>query len=117
MRGDLPGAAGGPPARHGGVHRGISSIPRDSAPISTGCWMPLATCPIKGQRYHLLSRGVNLTVEGKQALKLLFGANKRLNRAYLASTKLSGFSASTLGVVASRKKPCWVSRQNALSPD
>jgi len=38
---------------------------------------------IKGQRYHLLSRWENLTVEGKQALKLLFRANKRLNKAYL----------------------------------
>ena len=38
---------------------------------------------IKGQRYHLLSRWENLTVEGKQALKRLFRANRRLNKAYL----------------------------------
>ena len=38
---------------------------------------------IKGQKYTLLSRWENLTTEGKQALKLLFQANKRLNKAYL----------------------------------
>jgi transposase len=38
---------------------------------------------IKGQRYNLLSREENLTTEGKQALKLLFRANKRLHTAYL----------------------------------
>jgi transposase len=38
---------------------------------------------IKGQRYALLSRWRNLTLEGKRALKLLFKANKRLNTAYL----------------------------------
>ena len=38
---------------------------------------------IKGQRYNLLSREENLTTAGKQALKLLFRANKRLHTAYL----------------------------------
>jgi transposase len=38
---------------------------------------------IKGQKYNLLSRWENLTIEGKQALKLLFRANRRLNKAYL----------------------------------
>ena len=38
---------------------------------------------IKGQKYNLLARWENLTIEGKQALKLLFGANRRLNKAYL----------------------------------
>lgn len=38
---------------------------------------------IKGQKYHLLSRAENLTLEGKQSLKLLLTANKRLNTAYL----------------------------------
>ena len=38
---------------------------------------------IKGQRYNLLSRWENLTLKGKQALKLLFRANRRLNKAYL----------------------------------
>ena len=38
---------------------------------------------IKGQKYNLLSRWENLTIKGKQALKLLFGANRRLNKAYL----------------------------------
>ena len=38
---------------------------------------------IKGQRYNLLSRRENLTTEGRQALRLLFRANKRLHMAYL----------------------------------
>ena len=38
---------------------------------------------IKGQKYNLLSRWENLTIGGKQALKLLFRANRRLNKAYL----------------------------------
>jgi transposase len=38
---------------------------------------------IKGQRYNLLSRWENLTTEGRQALRLLFRANKRLHTAYL----------------------------------
>ena len=38
---------------------------------------------IKGQKYTLLSRWENLTQEGRQTLKLLLRANKRLNVAYL----------------------------------
>ena len=38
---------------------------------------------IKGQKYILLSHRGNLTSEGKQSLKLLLKANKRLNTAYL----------------------------------
>jgi transposase len=38
---------------------------------------------VKGQKYTLLSRWKNLSVEGKDALKTLFKANKRLNKAYL----------------------------------
>lgn len=38
---------------------------------------------IKGQRYTLLSRRANLTCRGRQALKLLLKANRRLNTAYL----------------------------------
>src|SRR6202035_1036363 len=38
---------------------------------------------IKGQRYTLLSHWGNLTPEGRSALKLLFKANTRLNKAYL----------------------------------
>ena len=38
---------------------------------------------IKGQKYTLLSRRQNLTLEGKRSLKLLLAANKRLNTAYL----------------------------------
>jgi transposase len=38
---------------------------------------------IKGQKYTLLSHWANLTQEGRQSLKLLFAANKRLNKAYL----------------------------------
>jgi transposase len=38
---------------------------------------------IKGQKYTLLSRRENLTQKGRQSLKLLLNANKRLNTAYL----------------------------------
>lgn len=38
---------------------------------------------IKGQKYTLLSNRENLTLEGRQALKTLLAANKRLNIAYL----------------------------------
>ena len=38
---------------------------------------------IKGQKYTLLSHKANLTLEGRQALKTLLVANKRLNTAYL----------------------------------
>jgi transposase len=38
---------------------------------------------IKGQKYTLLSRQANLTLEGRAALKSLLAANKRLNTAYL----------------------------------
>jgi len=38
---------------------------------------------IKGQRYNLLSHWENVSLEGKEALRLLFNANRRLNKAYL----------------------------------
>jgi transposase len=38
---------------------------------------------IKGQKYTLLSRRENLSLEGKQALRALLAANKRLHTAYL----------------------------------
>jgi len=38
---------------------------------------------IKGQKYTLLSRKENLTLDGKKALKTLLAANKRLNTAYV----------------------------------
>jgi transposase len=38
---------------------------------------------IKGQKYTLLSNRENLTLEGRQALRTLLAANKRLNSAYL----------------------------------
>jgi transposase len=38
---------------------------------------------IKGQKYTLLSRRENLTLDGRQSLKKLLGANKRLNTAYV----------------------------------
>ncbi len=38
---------------------------------------------IKGQRYTLLSHKTNLDIKGRQALKMLFKINKRLNTAYL----------------------------------
>jgi transposase len=44
---------------------------------------------IKGQKYTLLSRRENLTLEGRRALKLLLAANKRLNTAYLLKESFS----------------------------
>jgi transposase len=38
---------------------------------------------IKGQKFTLLSRRDNLTLEGRRALKTLLAANKRINTAYL----------------------------------
>ena len=38
---------------------------------------------IKGQKYTLLSRKENLSLEGRKALKTLLAANQRLNTAYL----------------------------------
>ena len=38
---------------------------------------------IKGQKYTLLSRHENLSLDGRRALKKLLGANKRLNTAYV----------------------------------
>jgi transposase len=38
---------------------------------------------IKGQKYTLLSHAANLSTEGRQSLKLLLAANKRLNTAYV----------------------------------
>lgn len=44
---------------------------------------------IKGQKYTLLSRQENLTLEGRQSLKKLLAANKRLNTAYLLKESFS----------------------------
>jgi len=44
---------------------------------------------IKGQKYNLLSNHENLSLDGRQALKLLFAANKRLNTAYLLKESFS----------------------------
>lgn len=38
---------------------------------------------IKGQKYNLLTRRENLSLEGREALKTLLAANKRLNTAYI----------------------------------
>jgi transposase len=38
---------------------------------------------IKGQKYNLLSRHENLTLDGKRSLKILLAANRRLNTAYV----------------------------------
>lgn len=44
---------------------------------------------IKGQRYHLLSAKENLTVDGRQSLKMLLKANKRLHVAYMLKESFS----------------------------
>jgi transposase len=44
---------------------------------------------IKGQKYTLLSRRANLKQEGRQSLKALLKANRRLNKAYLLKEMFS----------------------------
>src|SRR4051794_29328617 len=44
---------------------------------------------IKGQKYTLLSRRTNLSQEGRQSLKVLLKANRRLNKAYLLKEMFS----------------------------
>jgi transposase len=57
---------------------------------------------IKGQRYTLLSHWGNLTRQGRAALKLLFKANKRLNKAYLLK--------ESFGQLWDYQKPGWARR-------
>jgi transposase len=45
---------------------------------------------IKGQKYNLLSRWENLHQKGREALKLLLAANKRLNTAYVLKESFGG---------------------------
>lgn len=55
---------------------------------------------IKGQKYTLLSRRENLSLKGRQALKTLLAANKRLNTAYVLKEsfgQLWGGSSTTGG--------------------
>jgi transposase len=54
---------------------------------------------IKGQRYTLLSHKVNLDIKGRQALQILFKANKRLNKAYLLK--------ESFGQLWNYKNPIW----------
>jgi Transposase len=42
---------------------------------------------IKGQKYTLLSRKENLTLDGRKTLKTLLSANKRLNTAYVSYSR------------------------------
>lgn len=44
---------------------------------------------IKGQKYNLLSRWKNLKLDGRQALKVLLQANRRLNTAYMLKESFS----------------------------
>jgi transposase len=57
---------------------------------------------LKGQRYNLLSRRESLTTEGRQALKLLFGANKRLHTASLLK--------ESFGQLGEYSRPGWARR-------
>jgi transposase len=54
---------------------------------------------IKGQKYALLSHWGNLTSDGKEALRLLFHANARLNKAYLLK--------ESFGQLWDYKSPAW----------
>lgn len=57
---------------------------------------------IKGQRYSLLSHWGNLTTDGRAALKLLFKANQRLNKAYLLK--------ESFGQLWDYRSPFWARR-------
>jgi len=57
---------------------------------------------IKGQKYTLLSRRENLTLEGRRALKTLLAANKRLNTAYMLK--------ESFGQLWSYKREGWARR-------
>jgi transposase len=57
---------------------------------------------IKGQKYHLLSRWENLTIDGRRAWKLLFQVNKRLNKAYLLK--------ESFGQLWDYQRPGWARR-------
>jgi transposase len=57
---------------------------------------------IKGQKYTLLSRRENLTLDGKKALKTLLAANKRLNTAYVLK--------ESFGQLWSYKREGWARR-------
>ena len=57
---------------------------------------------IKGQKYTLLSRRENLTLEGRRSLKLLLAANKRLNTAYILK--------ETFGQLWSYEREAWARR-------
>jgi transposase len=57
---------------------------------------------VKGQRYTLLSHWGNLKAEGKAALKLLFKANRRLNKAYLLK--------ESFGQLWDYQRPGWARR-------
>jgi transposase len=64
---------------------------------------------IKGQKYTLLSRRDNLTLEGRQALKTLLAANKRLNTAIC-----SGSPSVSCGATSARAGRGASSRTGAL---
>ena len=74
---------------------------------------------IKGQKYTLLSRHDNLTLQGKRSLKLLLSANKRLNTAYLlkeSSSASSGTTGARAGPGASSTTGAPASNGNASNP-
>lgn len=57
---------------------------------------------IKGQKYTLLSKRENLTLEGRQSLKTLLAANRRLNTAYLLK--------ESFGQLWSYRREAWARR-------
>ncbi len=57
---------------------------------------------IKGQQYTLLSNGENLTLEGRQSLRKLLAANKRLNTVYLLK--------ESFGQLSNYERKGWVKR-------
>ena len=65
------------------VMRHLGDAPRRGAQVRVPQTSGQDRSYIKGQKYTLLSRRENLTLKGRQALKKVLMANKRLNTAYL----------------------------------
>jgi hypothetical protein len=62
---------------------------------------------IKGQKYTLLSHWQNLSLEGNQALELLFHANQRLSKDYerLIETSETMIKISAIALLFKRLQP------------
>ena len=74
--------AGGNPVRQVPHHASLGQGARRGAQIRVPANQRPDRSYINGQKYTLLSRRENLSLDGRKALKKLLAANNRLNRAY-----------------------------------